>query len=48
MARWILERVPRNPPAYGAWNGHKVAVGTGESLLGPGAAAREAMSAYNR
>src|SRR6266545_7412726 len=31
-----LERVPTNPPAYGAWNGRKVAMGTGESLLGPG------------
>src|SRR2546425_1157268 len=30
-----LERVPTNPPAYGAWNGRKVAMGTGESLLGP-------------
>lgn len=38
----ILERVPRNPPAYGAWNGQKVVLGTGEGLLGPGSAAREA------
>ena len=27
--------MPTNPPAYGAWNGRKVAMGTGESLLGP-------------
>ena len=25
-----------NPPAYGAWNGQKVVLGTGEGLLGPG------------
>jgi hypothetical protein len=30
-----LERVPKNPPAYGAWNGQKGVVGTGEALLGP-------------
>ena len=34
----ILERVPKNPPAYGARNGQKVVLGTGESLLGPGSA----------
>jgi len=37
-----LERVPTNPPAHGAWNGRKGVVGTGEALLGPGSAAREA------
>jgi len=37
-----LERVPKNPPAHGAWNGRKGVVGTGEALLGPGSAAREA------
>ena len=44
-----LERVPKNPPAYGAWNGQKGVVGTGESLLGPGGL-RVAGSwlAYNR
>jgi hypothetical protein len=31
----ILERTPKNPPAQGAWNGHKVVLGTGEALLGP-------------
>jgi hypothetical protein len=31
----VLERVPRNLPAQGAWNGWKVVVGTGEGLLGP-------------
>jgi hypothetical protein len=31
-----LERVPKNPPAHGAWNGRKGVVGTGEALLGPG------------
>ena len=30
-----------NPPAYGARNGHKVVLGTGESLTGLGLAARE-------
>ena len=38
----ILERVPKNLPAHGVWNGQKVVVGTGEALLGPGSAAREA------
>ncbi len=38
----ILERVPKNPPAHGAWNGRRGVVGTGEALLGPGSAAREA------
>jgi len=37
-----LERMPKNPPAHGAWNGRKGVVGTGEALLGPGLAAREA------
>jgi hypothetical protein len=36
-----LERVPKNPPAQGGWNGQKVDAGTGEALTGPGAAARE-------
>ena len=31
-----------NLSAHGAWNGQKVVVGTGEALLGPGSAAREA------
>lgn len=31
-----------NPPAYGALNGQKVVLGTGESLLDPGSAVREA------
>lgn len=31
----ILERMPKNSPAYGAWNVKKVVVGTGEALLGP-------------
>jgi hypothetical protein len=31
-----------NLPAHGAWNGQKVVVGTGEALLGPGSATREA------
>jgi hypothetical protein len=31
-----------NLPAQGAWNGQKVVLGTGEILLGPGSAAREA------
>jgi hypothetical protein len=44
----ILERAPRNPPAYGAWNGRKVVVGTGESLLGPALRGREAVLAYNQ
>jgi len=34
--------VPKNLPAYGALNGQTVVVGTGEALLGPGRAAREA------
>lgn len=37
----ILERVPKNLPAQGAWNGQKGVLGTGEILLGPGSAARE-------
>src|SRR6266508_5661490 len=37
-----LDRVPKNPPAHGAWNGGRGVVGTGEALLGPGSAAREA------
>jgi hypothetical protein len=31
----IRERAPRNPPAYWAWNGRMVVLGTGESRLGP-------------
>jgi hypothetical protein len=31
-----------NLPAQGAWNGQKGVLGTGEILLGPGPAAREA------
>jgi hypothetical protein len=31
-----LERVPRNPPAHGVWNGQRGVVGTGEALRGPG------------
>ena len=31
-----------NLPAHGAWNGQRVVVGTGEALLGPGSATREA------
>ena len=27
--------MPKNLPAQGAWNGHKVVLGTGEILLGP-------------
>lgn len=38
----ILEQAPMNLPAYGAWNGQKVVVGTGESLLGPVLRGREA------
>ena len=45
---WILERVPKNPPAYGAWNGQKAVVGTGEALLGPGPAGMGSAPAYNR
>src|SRR6266511_5824143 len=33
---------PRTPRRIGAWNGRKGVVGTGEALLGPGPAAREA------
>ena len=38
----ILERVLKNLPAQGAWNGQKGVLGTGEILLGPGSAVREA------
>jgi hypothetical protein len=31
----VLEPVLKNLPAQGAWNGHKVVLGTGEILLGP-------------
>jgi hypothetical protein len=31
----VLEPVPKNLPAQGAWNGQKVVLGTGEILLGP-------------
>jgi hypothetical protein len=34
--------VPKNLPAQGAWNGQKGVLGTGEILLGPGPAVREA------
>jgi hypothetical protein len=37
----FLERVRRNPSAYGAWNGQKVVLGTGETLLGPSLRGRE-------
>jgi hypothetical protein len=37
-----LERVLKNLPAQGAWNGQKGVLGTGEILLGPGSAVREA------
>ena len=37
----VLEPVPKNLPAQGAWNGQKVVLGTGEILLGPGPAAWE-------
>ncbi len=37
-----LDLVHTNPPAHGVWNGRKDVVGTGEALLGPGPAAREA------
>ena len=43
-----LERALRNPPAYGAWNGQKGVVGTGEGLLGPVLRGREAVLAYNQ
>ena len=36
-----------NPSAYGTWNGQKVVLGTGESLLDP-TVGWEAMSVYNR
>jgi hypothetical protein len=38
-----LERVPKNLPAQGAWNGQRVVLGTGEILLGPGSVTREAV-----
>jgi hypothetical protein len=38
-----LERVSKNLPAQGARNGQKVVLGTGEILLGPGSAVREAV-----
>jgi hypothetical protein len=44
----ILERALMNLPVYGAWNGQKVVVGTGESLLGPVLWGREAIPAYNQ
>jgi hypothetical protein len=31
----VLEPVPRDLPAQGAWNGQRVVLGTGEILLGP-------------
>ncbi len=31
----VLEPVPKNLPAQGAWNGQRVVLGTGEVLLGP-------------
>src|SRR6266508_3566981 len=44
----ILERTTRNPPASRAWNGQKVVVGTGESLLGPGVCGPGSVPVYNR
>ncbi|HYA67775.1 MAG TPA: hypothetical protein VED63_03490, partial [Acidimicrobiales bacterium] len=41
-APMVLEPVPRNLPAQGAWNGHTVVLGTGEILLGPVVSEREA------
>jgi hypothetical protein len=38
----VLEPVPKNLPAQGAWNGHTVVLGTGEILLGPVVSGREA------
>jgi hypothetical protein len=48
--RGILERVPRNLPAYGAWNVEKVAAGTGEALPGPTACGCccRSVAPYNR
>jgi len=43
-----LERMPRNSPAYGAWNVKKVVVGTGEALLGPCPAGIRSACVYNR
>jgi hypothetical protein len=34
----VQEPTSRNPPAWLAWNGQKVVLGTGEALLGPAAA----------
>ena len=31
----VLEPMPRDLPAQGAWNGQRVVLGTGEILLGP-------------
>jgi hypothetical protein len=31
----VLEGVRKNLPVYGAWNGQRVVLGTGETLLGP-------------
>jgi hypothetical protein len=44
----ILERAAKNPPAWWAWNGQKVVVGTGESLLGPWVCGSGSEPAYNR
>ena len=44
----ILERAARNLPASRAWNGQKVVVGTGESLLGPRGCGPGSEPAYNR
>lgn len=38
----VLEPVPRDLPAQGAWNGQRVVLGTGEILLGPVLRGREA------
>ena len=43
-----LERMPRNSPAYGAWNVKKVVVGTGEALLGPCPVGTRSAFVYNR
>ena len=37
-----------NSPAYGTWNGQKVVLGTGETLLGPVPAGDGSVPAYKR
>jgi hypothetical protein len=44
----ILERAAKNPPASRAWNGQRVVVGTGESLLGPAPTGGGSEPTYNR